>query len=178
MRWRQCTFQLTRPVWGEPRLWSRRISRQYDFNSLAPCGANHSAAICLCSKRNFNSLAPCGANRTLSVSYSCSTSFQLTRPVWGEPANLLRQRLQQMISTHSPRVGRTTFTRFNSSVASIFQLTRPVWGEPLQGAQVHFDRQFQLTRPVWGEPQSLAKHRLRQQISTHSPRVGRTFTYL
>ena len=34
------TFQLTRPVWGEPRLGDRFLCRDSNFNSLAPCGAN------------------------------------------------------------------------------------------------------------------------------------------
>ena len=77
------------------------------------------------------------------------------------------------------------------------KVTRPVWGEPrirrLQAAAW----QFQLTRPVWGEPDRARRHPRHQrdfnslapcganpedtegletsaEISTHSPRAGRT----
>ena len=101
------------------------------FNSLAPCGANHALAarnkntiyISTHSPRvgrtifvsysnyitiHFNSLAPCGANLETAVRWKISESFQLTRPVWGEPYFFVPMRLVWHISTHSPRVGRTT----------------------------------------------------------------------
>ena len=101
------TFQLTRPVWGEPRptaaasvaacisTHSPRVGRTYtDFNKVFVC-------------TNFNSLAPCGANRLIPWTCRQSIKFQLTRPVWGEPTIL-----------------------YNTLPQKIFQLTRPVWGEP------------------------------------------------
>ena len=78
-----------------------------------------------------------------------------------------------------------------------FQLTRPVWGEPFEfetagagaanfnslapcGAnRIHqklfgASAKFQLTRPVWGEPAVNENGEYIENISTHSPRVGRT----
>ena len=77
-------FQLTRPVRGEPEAigtqaqaakistHSPRAGRTreplrativgYDFNSLAPCGANPVAEKVYRVRTHFNSLAPCGAN--------------------------------------------------------------------------------------------------------------------
>ena len=57
------TFQLTRPVRGEP--FTKYIQHWYkiNFNSLAPCGANHLDKTIKNGTPHFNSLAPCGANR-------------------------------------------------------------------------------------------------------------------
>ena len=146
-------FQLTRPVWGEPRLL---------------CGFAEVIG-------NFNSLAPCGANLLVDFVSLTVSAFQLTRPVWGEPTMPLKVNGVLIISTHSPRVGRTSlcpvlYVRsldFNSlapcganRVVSVgrcsghpFQLTRPVWGEPLKIFCKNVrNPKFQLTRPVWGEP--------------------------
>ena len=56
---------------------------------------------------NFNSLAPCGANPLYSKCAKNVYAFQLTRPVWGEPDKRISSLLIAQISTHSPRVGRT-----------------------------------------------------------------------
>ena len=106
-------FQLTRPVWGEPRTDLANPVFKIDFNSLAPCGANP--------------LYEKGADST--------SAFQLTRPVWGEPANIGEQAIINRISTHSPRVGRTRRVLLWTLLLTIFQLTRPVWGEPVSACQ-------------------------------------------
>ena len=95
-------------------------------------------------------------------------------------------------------MGRTTSSQKSCVSLYEFQLTRPVWGEPVNrnvpptpyadfnslapcGANLNDDmrriciRIFQLTRPVWGEPLPIATDTLYDHISTHSPRVGRTF---
>ena len=152
VRGRGGQFQLTRPVWGEPRqdahrpnrqpfqltrpVWGEPLPRRVQpvgyiyFNSLAPCGANR---VMSASRRDddghFNSLAPCGANRRPCPKYAVMEKFQLTRPVWGEP------KLRPLLC------------RFAS---------------------------FQLTRPVWGEPIAVRPRGIHREISTHSPRVGRT----
>ena len=78
--------------------------------------------------------------------------FKPPRPVGGKPPRV-RQKIQ----------------------GKAFQLTRPVWGEPWQFSERKRQVQtFQLTRPVWGEPYFRVLWDVRQEISTHSPRVGRT----
>ena len=123
-----------------------------DFNSLAPCGANQDWLTAMARKTHFNSLAPCGANPRSLAPLGISRGFQLTRPVWGEPALHDPVPKRSKISTHSPRVGRTCRSQSRKT----------------QG------RQFQLTRPVWGEPTCVAVISTPGRISTHSPRVGRT----
>ena len=152
-----------------------RRKRNRNFNSLAPCGANpyqqgidkmwsristHSPRVgrtnaLLATRKtcvNFNSLAPCGANRRLCVRIKKSKTFQLTRPVWGEPVARRSRSRDCSISTHSPRVGRT---------------------EVLPGDTFTFDH-FNSLAPCGanlGSPNSTSSA---GKISTHSPRVGRT----
>ena len=127
--------------------------------------------------RDFNSLAPCGANLIVLFVMSSFPLFQLTRPVWGEPRLYPTSPRWHWISTHSPRVGRTIFNRNKSYRFYIFQLTRPVWGEPYMYFPFRGIRAFQLTRPVWGEPyHGRDDYDAALDISTHSPRVGRTST--
>ena len=126
--------------------------------------------------------------------------FQLTRPVWGEPLYIDHNTLCQYISTHSPRVGRThrsdrrtrRYGNFNSlapcganlSGSNIsapscgFQLTRPVWGEPYQQAKdLKASVNFNSLAPCGANLEELLDLFTRNMISTHSPRVGRTFGY-
>ena len=93
-----------------------------------------------------------GRTLMLLILEALQSIFQLTRPVWGEPARGGTRYREIIISTHSPRVGRTSL--------KIRQRTPA--------------RQFQLTRPVWGEPGDSNSRILLYSISTHSPRVGRT----
>ena len=82
--------------------------------------------------------------------------FQLTRPVWGEPLPSIVSPCIGTISTHSPRVGRTTTMQFVSILRSDFNSLAPC------GANRVTD-----SNDNW-----------RPDISTHSPRVGRTFAEL
>ena len=190
-------FQLTRPVWGEPSTLtviypassisthSPRVGRTIappprlfavrHFNSLAPCGANHSSdsptpnarqfqltrpvwgepmilVVVVTAQRHFNSLAPCGANRPSRCCCIAAPSFQLTRPVWGEP--LVGQVVAGMpiISTHSPRVGRTRFAHRRSPRAHHFNSLAPCGANLIDHNSADDGLLFQLTRPVWGEP--------------------------
>ena len=190
-------FRLTRPVWGEPNAacddinrsgistHSPRVGRTYDGNNNAK------------SFVHFNSLAPCGANLKGDISEMRGSSFQLTRPVWGEPRCGYEGETQCEISTHSPRVGRTFSVNSTKSACSLISTHSPRVGRTLrvvrgQGDPSHFNSlapcganrgddiaishsaQFQLTRPVWGEPPKMLSITRTTEISTHSPRVGRT----
>ena len=169
------SFQLTRPVWGEPYLplvapnhttistHSPRVGRTVlpvlvfgrdrHFNSLAPCGANLAAvSVSLASATDFNSLAPCGANPDLRAISNSSAFISTHSPRVGRTPTPGRMMRPTRISTHSPRVGRTRIFRGGRRRR----------------------RGFQLTRPVWGEPGEHLQNRAQRRISTHSPRVGRT----
>ena len=196
---RRSKFQLTRPVWGEPRNCvrevevqtisthsprvgrTRRIRRSYIASSIS----THSPRVGRTSRcrtaakagRNFNSLAPCGANRRRHSDQYRRRKFQLTRPVWGEPNSQKQQHQTERISTHSPRVGRTTPNVPISATAINFNSLAPCGANRADGHRARRRQRFQLTRPVWGEPCIDGYVTVRPQISTHSPRVGRTSTY-
>ena len=123
-----------------------------DFNSLAPCGANPlRLPIDSASMSHFNSLAPCGANLHLNRYQRPAFSFQLTRPVWGEPNGFDIVYIDGTISTHSPRVGRT------------------INAAPFQGID-----DISTHSPRVGRTLPFGTYIITLCISTHSPRVGRT----
>ena len=124
--------------------------------------------------QHFNSLAPCGANLSGAVRLSICFSFQLTRPVWGEPAAVMVGNRNVAISTHSPRVGRTRefwtieivrgisthSPRVGRTGRQLRRRERPQDFNSLAPCGANQCKifylmkcfQFQLTRPVWGEP--------------------------
>ena len=77
-------FQLTRPVWGEP---------------FRPKGRNRF--------HRFQLTRPVWGEPQSAITQYIGLSFQLTRPVWGEPRQMPYVTSIVIISTHSPRVGRT-----------------------------------------------------------------------
>ena len=103
------TFQLTRPVWGEPDYFTSALPEPQNFNSLAPCGANHYLGRVKKYRPSISTHSP-RVGRTYKPSRVSGymRSFQLTRPVWGEPLLTTLFLCDIIISTHSPRVGRTT----------------------------------------------------------------------
>ena len=101
---------------------------------------------------HFNSLAPCGAN-LIALGDIRGTNE---------------------ISTHSPRVGRTSAIKGIYYGAPNFNSLAPCGANLLRGVTDLWNYAFQLTRPVWGEPLIRQRLQSRFPISTHSPRVGRT----
>ena len=145
-------FQLTRPAGGEPYLIVC-ISILREVSTPSPRGGRTRGFVRLSNTvRRLHSLAPRGANPTPPTNDNTSFTFQLTRPAGGEPQIVTQGWHTIVVSTHSPRGGRTRFSvvytspmpRFNSlaprganltplflSVKDIlFQLTRPAGGEP------------------------------------------------
>ena len=59
----------------------------------------------------FNSLAPRGANPVFKYNVFDNLEFQLTRPAGGEPLNVCSLFVSPVVSTHSPRGGRTLCRR-------------------------------------------------------------------
>ena len=123
---------------------------------------------------HFNSLAPCGANPQQRDSDPDCQTFQLTRPVWGEPFGDLVYNMPLYISTHSPRVGRTYWDVQQLEKIPDFNSLAPCGANPYSENVAYTGGVFQLTRPVWGEPKQIDDSIKYANISTHSPRVGRT----
>ena len=124
----------------------------YHFNSLAPCGANPANAFLAASKNQISTHSP-RVGRT-------RVRFFLFR--------------QCFISTHSPRVGRTYIAQIGNDLVPNFNSLAPCGANQLLAAYNARGWAFQLTRPVWGEPNDLYACLTNTEISTHSPRVGRT----
>ena len=100
-------FQLTRPVRGEPAddatdAQGSRISTHSPRAGRTPLRLRRPQRVW-----DFNSLAPCGANRASCPRWRRRSKFQLTRPVRGEPSGIFVSPYSLKISTHSPRAGRT-----------------------------------------------------------------------
>ena len=143
-------FQLTRPVRGEPRLHLH----QWRVDAIS----THSPR----------------AGRTLRGRDDTENTaqFQLTRPVRGEPVVRCRYFEYSWISTHSPRAGRTRLCRTFAFPFVNFNSLAPC-GANLPYFCISFC-EFQLTRPVRGEPGFPQCYHALLDISTHSPRAGRT----
>ena len=154
-----------------------RSTRQTNhFNSLAPCGANRIGIHRGQTMHGFQLTRPVWGEPWDSQNPSTICAFQLTRPVWGEPCDFQFIRFYFLISTHSPRVGRTYFD-VGRTVYFVISTHSPRVGRThlfLSWSAV--PGEFQLTRPVWGEPIRLLRVIAVCTISTHSPRVGRTAT--
>ena len=145
---------------------------------------------------NFNSLAPCGANRACMETNRSGYGFQLTRPVWGEPVDHRRCGLMLQISTHSPRVGRTCIIRFakphkristhsprvgrtqqhklQSQKKDNFNSLAPCGANPSYLPEVQKPQHFNSLAPCGANPLDSIYDFALSNISTHSPRVGRT----
>ena len=193
-----CSFQLTRPVWGEPNEMTKPPNETIISTHSPRVGRTMSSAITQNAGQAISTHSPrVGRTRGWIAARFLSTHFNSLAPCGANHLIAARKSQSQIISTHSPRVGRTMpadilriFREdFNSLApcganpavssyalpASPFQLTRPVWGEPPRKMfRVSMRRRFQLTRPVWGEPVAVFNPNLLFRISTHSPRVGRT----
>ena len=146
-----------------------------NFNSLAPCGANH--IVCQNTFRVFpiSTYSP-RVGRTSISQYVviCQQKFQLTRPVRGEPQRSASRHLSRQISTHSPRAGRTRHRPGVDTRHPDFNSLAPCGANPTETCLSNVPMQFQLTRPVRGEPTSWSRYKATSRISTHSPRAGRT----
>ena len=159
---------------GEPQRPTSDDGTTYISTHSPRAGRTFAIGFCRALRRYFNSLAPCGANHRATTNRS-----QI-----------------QPISTHSPRAGRTLCNIASRRVRPNFNSLAPCGANPAlishSPTQWHFNslapcganlisrarrrhrRRFQLTRPVRGEPLPQTKSWIVWDISTHSPRAGRT----
>ena len=175
---RRDKFQLTRPVWGEPRPYSFPTHLSNISTHSPRVGRTRLPPPLSKPPTHFNSLAPCGANPSYPYTRLSIRRFQLTRPVWGEPGMTSCSSYSFAISTHSPRVGRTFFVMVLITHSSNFNSLAPCGANHQRWQILNNYREFQLTRPVWGEPNLAVGRKFDRDISTHSPRVGRTMLLL
>ena len=123
-----------------------------NFNSLAPCGANHRRHIRYHQSSTFQLTRPVRGEPHFSEVPHIDIQFQLTRPVRGEPLDVWHYADNYSISTHSPRAGRTV-----SRLVSQIDV-----------------RDFNSLAPCGANPAFAFCNACAAFISTHSPRAGRT----
>ena len=162
-------------MWGEPP--AKRYHHVFctHFNSLAPCGANLILARLALARLAISTHSP-RAGRTGMIGNTpvYCLSFQLTRPVRGEPYANGNTLDYTIISTHSPRAGRTNPSVDKARNNGYFNSLAPCGANRMPFATSPKSQPFQLTRPVRGEPAQLQIANIAIEISTHSPRAGRT----
>ena len=100
-------FQLTRPVWGEPCEYLHCIVCTNISTHSPRVGRTFSGVQFTCPVFNFNSLAPCGANRPSACVSKWAFHFNSLAPCGANPLSMSSKKTRTTISTHSPRVGRT-----------------------------------------------------------------------
>ena len=103
-------FQLTRPVWGEPKDKQRRLDRQQDFNSLAPCGANLHFVLAAHEHIRISTHSPRVGRTFDGIAEDGLIVISTHSPRVGRTNSAVCDILVSFISTHSPRVGRTKDT--------------------------------------------------------------------
>ena len=82
------------------------------------------------------------------------------------------------ISIHSPRMGRDPSSPGRSLQPRNFNPLSPHGERPRRPATPNLRRRFQSTLPAWGETRFCTTCRCIQQISIHSPRMGRDVSML
>ena len=173
-------FQLTRPMRGATYgILVSSLIFSFNFNSHAPCGAQHSfgskietfssnisthtphagrnpsrPAIDISDCVNFNSHAPCGAQRNSAMYPSNGTlSFQLTRPMRGATRAVICQRRITVVhfNSHAPCGAQHVFRLWLEECAVISTHTPHAGRNPSNDTpSTVLGVVFQLTRPMRG----------------------------
>ena len=100
--------------------------------------------------------------------------FQLTRPVWGEPFHGIAHCLHMQISTHSPRMGRTSGVRPERIRSRNFNSLAPYGANRRGSYKCGYLHRISTHSPRMGRTRLPFFVYKPVQISTHSPRMGRT----
>ena len=143
-------FQSTRPLRGATAQLKLLMSRIFDFNPRAPCGARQRRPELCCDDRDFNPRAPCGARPRAFVTLTVFFGFQSTRPLRGAtlPPRLLSQLVK--ISIHAPLAGRDRCTSRRRSGTSDFNPRAPCGARREIIVVLGSLIRFQSTRPLRG----------------------------
>ena len=147
----EAEFQSTLPAWGEtyrrsPRKLRKRISihsprmgrdqrrpklarRSRSFQSTLPAwGETAGGRGGVSVPSDFNPLSPHGERPIFDFFQIFLKTFQSTLPAWGETPSGSIPSYGDLISIHSPRMGRDWMTMAESASVG-FQSTLPAWGE-------------------------------------------------
>ena len=121
------------------------------FNPLSPHGERPRRRRRRRRTGNFNPLSPHGERRRSRWSAPWPTGFQSTLPAWGETLNRMKDMGFNIISIHSPRMGRDR-ERAGGRIDVGISIHSPRMGRD-EGLRIDADRLnvFQSTLPAWGE---------------------------
>ena len=189
-----CHFNPLSPH-GERRAHPAISPQAWHFNPLSPHGERHpegqtnvrSAGISIHSPRMGRDVAgrvigilgvisihsPRMGRDSAPSACRWSTRFQSTLPAWGETVTKCGNGLLMPISIHSPRMGRDVNHPQKFSIWLLFQSTLPAWGETPPAPTGRWNSGFQSTLPAWGETVNDWLFNNNDDISIHSPRMGR-----
>ncbi len=100
-------FQSTLPVWGETKPYIITGGKNYDFNPLSPCGERRNGIVIPSLITYFNPLSPCGERQQREgFIQGLSADFNPLSPCGERPLKPYENKPFEIISIHSPRVGR------------------------------------------------------------------------
>ena len=140
------------PRMGRDRTIRRIIRPGKNFNPLSPHGERRDVGLAIELMVDFNPLSPHGERHATTESKMTLLQFQSTLPAWGETRSSVKVGLpysdfnplsphgerrrsrccrpcSQLISIHSPRMGRDASDGPAYTAPDRFQSTLPAWGE-------------------------------------------------
>ena len=190
-------FQSTRPVWGATRRSVVVSTTDPHFNPRAPCGARPESVAIRSPATRISIHAPrVGRDELAGVAKYNQSTFQSTRPVWGDRPRCGQSIGFDSISIHAPRVGRDSMRSVGSIFSYYFNPRAPCGARPVltgtgyknKSISIHAPRvgrdcpgRSRLCRTRYFNPRAPCGARrslqaalpARCQISIHAPRVGR-----
>ncbi len=149
-------FQSTLPAWGETQsdietYVATLISIHSPRMGRDPPGGDPAE-----DTRNFNPLSPHGERHGPPVPLGPGDEFQSTLPAWGETRIHVRPLLEDVISIHSPRMGRDQ-SRQDALPGPIISIHSPRMGRDADHHPDHRTERFQSTLPAWGETRPILR---------------------
>ena len=147
-----------------------------DFNPHAPCGARPPLQRDAWRRGDFNPHAPCGARQcTAARILHAVARFQSTRPVWGATdAHAGTGACGTDFNPHAP-CGARPMLLYGWLLMTNFNPHAPCGARHPSTAFPSYGWRFQSTRPVWGATPILKGRPVSNEISIHTPRVGRDY---
>ena len=144
-----------------------------DFNPLSPHGERQNVVLVLYFTQNFNPLSPHGERLLKKIKKSIDIKFQSTLPAWGETGKGFNRNGSQLISIHSPRMGRDVET-VNRCACNGISIHSPRMGRDVSRCVycTHNDH-FNPLSPHGERLRFLGMRFTLFVISIHSPRMGR-----
>ena len=152
-----CTISIHSPRMGRDR--RRRLPP-----STSGCISIHSPRMGRDAERHrdlrghadFNPLSPHGERPARRRPGGGHEKFQSTLPAWGETRIHVRPLLEDVISIHSPRMGRDQ-SRQAALPGPIISIHSPRMGRDADHHPDHRTERFQSTLPAWGETRPILR---------------------